>query len=76
MQLFPNLERKLNVKRIKRPDFNEELRSSKAFFRPFSGANSRKYDHYIIPTLVDDKPDIVFLHVGTNGILSNANDID
>ena len=65
-----------HVKRIKRLDINKELRSGKAFFRLFSGANNRHLDHYIIPTLVDDKPDVVLLHVGTNDILSNANDIE
>ena len=66
-----------HVKRIKRIDFNKELRSGKAFFRSFSGgANSKQVDHYIIPTLVDDKPDVVLLHVGTNDILSNANDTE
>ena len=28
----------------------------------------------IIPTLADNKPDVVLVHVGTNDILSNAND--
>ena len=53
------------------------MRSGKAFFRSFSGgASSKQVDHYIIPTLVDDKPDVVLLHVGTNDILSNANDAE
>ena len=34
-----------------------------------------QYDHYIIPTPVDNKPDVL-LHVGTNDILSNANDTE
>ena len=50
--------------------------TGKAFFRSFSGANSKQLDPYIIPTLVDDKPDVALLHVGTNGILSNANDTE
>ena len=40
------------------------------------GANSKQLDHYIIPTLVDDKPDVVLLHIDTNDILSNANDTE
>ena len=32
------------------------LLSCKAFFRSFSGANSKQLNHYIIPTLLDDKP--------------------
>ena len=65
-----------HVKRIKRLDFDKELRSGKVFFRSFSGANGKQLNHYIIPTLVDDKPDVVLLHVGTNDILSNANDTE
>ena len=65
-----------HVKRIKRLDFNKELRSGKAFFRSFRCANSKQLNHYIIPTLVDDKPDVVLLHVGTNDILSNASDAE
>ena len=48
----------------------------KPFFRTFSGANSKRIYHYIIPTLVDDKRDVVLLHVDTNDILSNANDTE
>ena len=44
-----------HVKRIKRLDFNKEMRSGNAFFRSFSGANSKQLNHYIIPTLADDK---------------------
>ena len=44
-----------HVKRIKHLDFNKELRSGKEFLKPFSGANSKQLDHYIIPTLVDGK---------------------
>ena len=50
--------------------------SGKAIFRSFSGANSKQLDHYIIPNLVDNKPDVVLLHVSTNDILSNANNIE
>ena len=74
--LFPDLTRKFlllmtHVERVKQIDFNKELRSGKAFF---SGGNSRQLNFYIISTLIDDKPDVVLLHVGTNNILGNAND--
>ena len=42
-----------------------------AYFRSFSGETSKQLDHYIIPSLVDDKPDAVIIHVGTNDILYN-----
>ena len=62
-----------HVKRIKRNDFNKELLHGKAFFRSFSGTNAKQLRHYIIPTLVDDKPDAIVMHVGTNDILNHAN---
>ena len=46
-----------HIKRIKRNDFNKELRHGKAFFRPFK----------------PDKPDTIVIHVGTNDILNHAN---
>ena len=42
-------------------------------FRSFSGANTKQLDHYILPPLVDDKPDALIIHVGTNDILTSAN---
>ena len=65
-----------HIKRIKRNDFNEELRHDKAFFRSFSGANAKQLRHYIIPTLIDDKPDATVIHVDTNDIINHANHED
>ena len=61
-----------HVKRIRRIDFNKELRHGEPYVRSFSGATSKQLDHYIIPSLVDDKPDAFIIHVGTNDILYNA----
>ena len=60
------------VIRTKRNDFNKELRHGKAFFRSFCGTNAKQLRHYIIPTLIDDKPDAIVIHVGTNDILNHA----
>ena len=62
-----------HIKRIRRNDFNKELKNGKAMFRSFSGANTKQLSHYILPRLVDDKPDAAIIHVGTNDILNNAN---
>ena len=62
-----------HIKRIKRNDFNKELRHVKAFFRSFRGANAKQLRHFIIPILVNDKPDAIVIHVGTNDILNLAN---
>ena len=65
-----------HIKRIEQNDFNKELRHGKAFFGSFSGANAKQLCHYIISTLIDDKPDAIVIHVGTNDILNHANHED
>ena len=50
------------------------MSSCKAFSRSFSGANIKQLHQYIMSTLLDNKPVVVLLHVGTNDILRNAND--
>ena len=54
-------------------DFSKKLRHGKAFFCSFSAANAKQLRHYIILTLIDDKPYTVIIHVGTNDILNHAN---
>ena len=63
----------IHIKRIRRNDFNKELRNGKTIVRSLSGTNTKQLDHYIIPPLVEDRPDAVIIHVGTNDILTNAN---
>ena len=53
-----------------------KLRHGKAFFRSFNGANAKQLRYYIIPILIDDKPDAIVIHVGTNDILNHANHED
>ena len=62
-----------HVKRIWRNDFNKELKNDKAVFWSFSGANTKQLDHYMLPPLVDDKPDAIIIHVGKNNTLTNTN---
>ena len=40
----------------------------------FSGANIKHLDHFITPTLVEDRPDIVIIHIGSNDITYNTVD--
>ena len=62
-----------HVKRIRRNDFNKDLKNGKAIFRYFSGTNTKQLDHYILPPLVDDKSDAVIIHIGYNDIMTNSN---
>ena len=61
-----------HVKRIRRIDFNKEHITGKAYFRSFSCATRRQQDYYIKSSLLDDKPDPVSIHVGTNNIIYNV----
>ena len=45
------------------------LDEGKPFLDRISGANTKQLQHYIMPTLQNDKPDAVIIHVGTNDIL-------
>ena len=37
-------------------------------FKCFSGANTKQLDYYIVPTLVDETPQAVVIHIGSNDI--------
>ena len=38
----------------------------------FSGANIKHLDNFITPTLLEDRPDIVIIHIGPNDITHNT----
>ena len=40
------------------------------YHKTFSGINSAHMNHHIIPTLLEDKPDIIIVHVGINDRLN------
>ena len=48
-----------------------------AKFKCFPGTKISHLDHYLEPTLSEDKPDFVLIHVGINNLLSsNKNSIE
>ena len=57
-----------HVRRSKRNRFNNSLCEGKAYLNAFSGANIKRVDHFITPNLVEDRPDIVIIHIGSNYI--------
>ena len=63
------------VKRIRRIDFNKELRNNKVYFRSFSGATSKQLDHYTKPLLFHDKPDAAIICIGNNQILVKKSNV-
>ena len=59
----------INLRAIKR-----KLGSKTTVYRNTSpGVNSIHMNHHIIPTLLEDKPDIVIVHVGINDVLNRCN---
>ena len=58
------------VKGIRNKEFNQHLTKCSAQIRAFPGANLKQLKHYVIPTLVDDTPDVAVIHGGCNDIQS------
>ena len=45
--------------------------------KSFSGANTNQLDYYVVPLLVDEKPDNVVIHIGSNDITKfNYNNVN
>ena len=60
------------IKGIRTKEFNSWLKNHSAQIRPFPGATIKQLHHYIIPTLIDDTPDVIIIHGGCNDILSRG----
>ena len=59
--------------RIRMKEFNVHVRNGYAYRKAFPGATPKELAHYCIPTLLEDKPDIVIINAGTNSL--NKNDL-
>ena len=57
-----------HLKRINKRQFRKELGKRFSYFKHFSGENTKQLNHYIVPTLVDETPQTVVIHIGSNGI--------
>ena len=62
------------IRRIKRNLFNNSLYEGKAHLNGFSGASIKRLDHFITPTLVEDQPDTMIIHMGSNDTTHNTVD--
>ena len=56
------------VKRIRGKELSRNMNKGKAFVKSFPGATNKQLNHYVIPTLIEESPDIVVIHCGTNDI--------
>ena len=63
-----------HIRRIKKNLFNNSLCEGKVHLNGFSGANIKRLGHFITPTLVEDRSDIVIIQVGSNDIAHNTVD--
>ena len=61
-----------HIRRIKRNVFNNSLYEGEAYLNGFSAGNIKHLDHFTTPTLVEDQPDIVIIHIGSNDITHNT----
>ena len=57
-------------KRIIGREFNRCIKHGQAYFKSFPGSTIKQLHYHALPTLLEEKPDIVIIHGGINDILS------
>ena len=57
-----------HIRRVKRDKLQNSFDNAKSFVRYFSGAKTEDLHHYIIPSLLKEKPDTVVILAGSNNI--------
>ena len=60
-------------KRIRPREFNRFCKHPTKF-RSFPGVNSKHLNHHVVPSIVDEKPETVLIHCGTNDLQSSLPD--
>ena len=55
---------------------NNSIGENTAYTNHFSGSNSKRLEHFIIPTLHEDRPDVVVIHIGSNDVTFNNKNIN
>ena len=63
-----------HLNRIKRNIFQKSVNGGETYFNVFQGDTSKRLNHYILPTLHEEHPDVVLLHIGSNDINSQMKD--
>ena len=56
------------IKGIRRKELNSKLHKFSTQFRSFIGVTLKQMETDVKPTLNDDTPDILILHIGCNGV--------
>ena len=57
-----------HLRQINKRQFRKELVKKFSYFKCFSGANTKQLNYYVVPTLVDETPQTVVIHIGSNDI--------
>ena len=57
-----------HLTRIKKDSLRKKFKGDKVYFKYFSGAKTKQFDPYVIPVLVDEKPQTIIIHIGSNDI--------
>ena len=60
-----------HIRQIKKNLFKELIYEGTAHSNVFSGANIKRLDHSISPTMVENQLDIVIIHIISNDITHN-----
>ena len=55
-------------KRFNMKDFNESTNDGRTCLKSFPGAKASHLNHYALPTLRENKPDMIIIHVGYNDL--------
>ena len=65
-----------HLTRIKKDSLRKKIKGD-FYFKCFSGANTKQLDPYVTPVLVEEKPQTVIIHIGSNDITKfNYHDVD
>ena len=65
-----------HLRRINRIRLNKSFKNAKAVIKSFSGAKVQDLQHYVIPPLEEEKPDVAVIHIGSNNASYNRLDVD
>ena len=65
------------ISQKEKDSLRKKFKENKVYFKCFSGANTKQLNHYVIPVLVDEKPQTLIIHIGSNDITKfNYHDVD
>ena len=60
------------MQRIRKREFNENLKNATSKIKCFPGATPNYMHHYVVPDLIEEAPDTLVIHSGTNSIYDNS----